>query len=220
MKTPSSRGAATRKKILDAAADLIIRHGFNGTSVDDILVVSGTGKSQFYHYFASKSQLARELVAYYTHAMPLAVILESAPFREISDFETALDKMLAAHRNGQFPHGCPNSNLATELVTNQSELTECFQQIFTDIQSKFVETIKYWRLRGIVHQDIEPGQVANFVIGSIEGAILLAKITSSSEAVADTISQIKRYLQSLSSKLSAKPQIRLNPKPASLTYCP
>ncbi len=56
------KGRKTRRKILETAADLFHLRGVNGTSIDEVLEKSGTGKSQFYHYFESKDALLCEVV--------------------------------------------------------------------------------------------------------------------------------------------------------------
>ncbi len=60
----TDRGKQTRQKILATAAARIHDQGVKATSIDEVLAASGTGKSQFYHYFANKADLVREVLAY------------------------------------------------------------------------------------------------------------------------------------------------------------
>jgi len=53
----TARGAATRARIVEAAADLVYERGVAATSLDDIMAASRTSKSQLYHYFADKDVL-------------------------------------------------------------------------------------------------------------------------------------------------------------------
>src|SRR6516162_4865059 len=64
-KSPSltARGAATRARIVEAAADLIYAHGVEQTSLDEVMAASGVSKSQLYHYFADKHALVLEVIA-------------------------------------------------------------------------------------------------------------------------------------------------------------
>ena len=50
-------GAATRKRILDAAQGLVIQRGFAGTSVDAVLAAASATKGGFFHHFPSKQAL-------------------------------------------------------------------------------------------------------------------------------------------------------------------
>src|SRR5258708_12631851 len=59
----TARGAATRSRIVEAAADLIYAHGVERTSLDDVMAASGVSKSQLYHYFAVKDALVLEVIA-------------------------------------------------------------------------------------------------------------------------------------------------------------
>src|SRR5487761_744248 len=52
------KGAATRGRIIDAAADLIAAKGAADTLLDDIRAATRTSKSQLFHYFPEgKAQL-------------------------------------------------------------------------------------------------------------------------------------------------------------------
>ena len=57
----TERGEKVRYRMLLAAKHLILSEGLHRVSVDRILEASGTGKSQFYHYFENKAQLVDEL---------------------------------------------------------------------------------------------------------------------------------------------------------------
>jgi AcrR family transcriptional regulator len=59
----TARGAATRARIVEAAADLIYAHGVEQTSLDDVMAASGVSKSQLYHYFADKDALVLDVIA-------------------------------------------------------------------------------------------------------------------------------------------------------------
>src|SRR3974390_3613768 len=58
----TARGAATRSRIVEAAADLIYAHGVERTSLDEVMAASGVNKSQLYHYFADKDALVLEVI--------------------------------------------------------------------------------------------------------------------------------------------------------------
>ena len=65
MKARSARGEKTRLRILRAASDLFHAQGVAGTSPDQIIEVSATGKGQFYHYFKSKEGLVHAVLQNY-----------------------------------------------------------------------------------------------------------------------------------------------------------
>src|ERR1700761_6883219 len=59
------KGAATRARIVEAAADLILAHGAAATSLDAIRAGTETSKSQLFHYFPDgKSELVAAIAAF------------------------------------------------------------------------------------------------------------------------------------------------------------
>ena len=62
MKARFVRGAETRGRIIQVAAELFHKQGVRATSPDEIIEASGTGKGQFYHYFKSKEGLIQEVL--------------------------------------------------------------------------------------------------------------------------------------------------------------
>lgn len=54
---PTDRGRRRREAVLDAAAELFLRHGFHGTSVDDLGAAAGISGPGLYRHFPSKDAL-------------------------------------------------------------------------------------------------------------------------------------------------------------------
>ena len=57
----SKRGKNTKKKIVSAAWKLFYEQGYDNTTVDEIIELSGTSKGSFYHYFEGKDALLGSL---------------------------------------------------------------------------------------------------------------------------------------------------------------
>lgn len=59
---PQRKGQRTRERLLDAANDAILSKGFAGTSIDELVEVTGITKSGFFYHFRDKGDLARQLL--------------------------------------------------------------------------------------------------------------------------------------------------------------
>jgi TetR/AcrR family transcriptional regulator, mexJK operon transcriptional repressor len=57
-----SRSARKRRAILEAGATLFLRHGYRGTSMDEIAATAGVSKQTVYKHFADKESLFSEIV--------------------------------------------------------------------------------------------------------------------------------------------------------------
>ncbi len=58
---PRKTQGSTRGRIVSAAWKLFYEQGYENTTVEDILELSGTSKGTFYHYFAGKDALLGSL---------------------------------------------------------------------------------------------------------------------------------------------------------------
>ncbi len=59
----SKRGERTRRRLLDAAEQVFLEHGYDEASIVKITEAAGVGQGTFYLYFQSKRQIFDELVA-------------------------------------------------------------------------------------------------------------------------------------------------------------
>jgi AcrR family transcriptional regulator len=60
--TTASKASATRQKIIDAAVDLFVDHGFDTTGLTDITQAAGVTTGAFYYHFESKTALAKAII--------------------------------------------------------------------------------------------------------------------------------------------------------------
>ena len=63
--TSIKKSEAKRLHILNTSSDLILRKGFSGLGLQEILQSCEIPKGSFYHYFKSKESFGCELVQYY-----------------------------------------------------------------------------------------------------------------------------------------------------------
>jgi AcrR family transcriptional regulator len=57
----TSAAQDTRGRVLGAAVELFAQHGYDGTSVSQVIARAGVAKGGFYHHFASKEALLYEV---------------------------------------------------------------------------------------------------------------------------------------------------------------
>lgn len=77
----------TKSKIVSAAWQLFYDQGFDNTTVDEIIKLSGTSKGSFYHYFESKDSLIGSLAYLFDEKY---AELE----KQLDDSKNAVDNML------------------------------------------------------------------------------------------------------------------------------
>src|ERR1700722_3222897 len=109
-----TKGEDTRREIVEKAATLFNQKGFEGTSLSDLMRVTGLQKGGIYRHFSSKEELAGEAFDY---AWKKAVERRLEGLDEAADAVERLKKMIDNFvdiRTGLVPGGCPMMNTAIE----------------------------------------------------------------------------------------------------------
>jgi TetR/AcrR family transcriptional regulator, transcriptional repressor for nem operon len=193
----SRDGRSTREAVIVAATRLIHVHGYNATSLDDVLRESGVGKGNFYHHFRSKEDLGYAILDQIVAAFlertlePCFADAEAPPFGQIRCF---LDRVLQAQRERNCVGGCVMGNLASELSDVHEGFRTRLATLFTAWQARLASALEVARSRGELAAVSEPETVARFVVASLEGAILLAKVSKDIHVMEQCVSELKRYL--------------------------
>ena len=175
----TARGAATRARIVEAAADLIYAHGVERTSLDDVMAASGVSKSQLYHYFADKDALVLEVIARQTER----VLDAQRPHLEALDSLPALkawrNVILRLNKAAQ-GKGCPLGSLASELANDSEPARKRLAESFSMWRDRIENGLAKMRERGELSASADPHDLALALLSAVEGGLLLAKTTHSS----------------------------------------
>jgi TetR/AcrR family transcriptional regulator, transcriptional repressor for nem operon len=175
----TARGAATRSRIVEAAADLIYAHGVERTSLDEVMAASGVSKSQLYHYFADKDALVLEVIARQTER----VLEAQRPHLEALDSLAALKAWRnAIVRLGRAAQGkgCPLGSLASELANDSEPARKRLADSFSTWRNRIENGLAKMRERGELAASADPHDLALALLSAVEGGLLLAKTAHSS----------------------------------------
>ena len=152
----TARGAATRRRIVAAAADLASARGVGETSLDDVMEASGASKSQLYHYFANKDELLREAAALQAER----VLAAHGPLLEALDSLAAMrrwrDAVLALNRRT----GCPLGALVYQLPRSAKRARTAVGDGLETWRARIEEGLARMQARGELAPDAAPADIA------------------------------------------------------------
>ena len=175
----TARGAATRARIVEAAADLIYAHGVERTSLDDVMAASRVSKSQLYHDFADKDALVLEVIARQTKP----VLDAQRPHLEALDSLPALkawrNAMVRLNKAAQ-GRGCPLGSIASELANDSEPARKRLADSFSMWRDHIKNGLAKMQERGELSASANPHELALALLSAVEGGFLLAKTTHSS----------------------------------------
>lgn len=185
----------TRERLVRAAAELLWERSYQAASVDDLCARAKARKGSFYHYFASKTDLAVASVhASWVHTRD--TVFEPI-FRDGRGGMAQLRKLIEAvngvqteaiARRGAFL-GCPFGSLGQEMAHQDERLRRAVQDVF-DGHCAYI--------RGALERAQQIGEIppgdnhkrARRVFAFLEGALLIAKVANDASLFLEIASSI------------------------------
>src|SRR6059036_2706772 len=190
-------GRSTREAILKAASRLIHVHGYNHTSLDDVLRESAVGKGNFYYYFKSKEDLGYAIIDRVIRSFverTLDPCFSDPDANRLSQIHCFLDRFLQAQRDCNCVGGCPMGNLASELSDVHEGFRARLAEIFTLWRARLTQALSEGRARDEVSPGCIPAAAAQFLVASLAGAILMTKLSKDIGVMEQCMAELKRYL--------------------------
>ena len=195
MKARFVRGAETRQRIIQVAADLFHKQGVRATSPDEIIEASRTGKGQFYHYFKSKEGLIHEVLQTHLEAIKSG----SAPVKyEITtwqDLEQWFLSQMELQKSFALTRGCPFGTVANEVTENDELIRQDLNLIFQVVGDKLAAFFIREKAQGRLAEHASENRMADFCIAAMQGAMLMGKVKRSSRAVEATVHEALAHLK-------------------------
>ncbi len=167
----TARGRERKRAIISVGAALMYERGVRATGVDDVLVASGCGKSQFYHYFSSKEDLVAAVLEYQL----AAVLGELGEFRldTWSGLRAWLDSLLAGQRQRGF-RGCPVGSLTVELRASSPNMQRPVAEAFTRWQNVLADAFASMKTKELLKANAQPARLAETTLAAVQGGYLLS----------------------------------------------
>jgi len=171
----TAKGRATRARIVDAAADLMVSKGVAAVSLDEILRATDTSKSQLYHYFASKE----DLVVAVAECVRTRILSFQRPLLMAPDSFEALERWAATiveiQRRAGGRGGCPLGTLASELADSVEVARAELEAAFEEWEALIATGLASMQDRGDLSEEADPERLAAFVLATLQGGLLMAK---------------------------------------------
>ena len=171
----TSRGAATRNRIVLAAAELMHVQGVAATTIDDVLAASATSKSQFYQHFDDKSELVYEVITMRADEILSwqRLRLEKVDsFRGLYQWRDAMVQRCALRRG---LWGCELGSLAAELSDTDDRARASLSEHFTEWRGLLGAALERMRDNSALVADVDVKSLATGLLAAVEGGYLLSQ---------------------------------------------
>jgi len=171
----TSRGAATKARIVEAANQLMFERGVASTTLADVRTASATSKSQLYQHFADKNELVSEVIKYRAEALLVQQRRRLKKVESLRGLELWRDEMVErnALRNGAY--GCPLGSMANEIADHDEDARRMIAAHFDVWLQLLVDAMDRLKTRGVLRANADSRALASGLLSALQGGYLLAK---------------------------------------------
>ncbi|NJL62798.1 MAG: TetR/AcrR family transcriptional regulator [Methylacidiphilales bacterium] len=195
-----SKGEETKAMIIEKSAALFNQQGYAGSSMSDIMQVTGLQKGGIYNHFASKDDLALQ-------AFDFAISQIKQRYREAwGSKQNSIERLQAIVNvfrvyidNPEHPiikGGCPLLNTAIESDDAHPALKRRAQQAMNSWRDLFGGIMRKGIKKGEIKPSIDVDEVVSIIISTLEGAVMMSKLCDDSIHVERAIKHLTNYIDS------------------------
>lgn len=190
-----SKSERTRQFIIEKAAPVFNQKGIAGTTMDDIMAATGMARGGIYGRFENRDELTVATVDY---------LLERLGDRmtQIMAREKTAVKKLYAYLNDQLnpgnsfiPGGCPILNFSVEADDTDPSMKVKLKAAIERGQNRIITTIQQGVANGELSADINAEDFALQMFASLEGGIMMSKVSDNSKYMAGLVRMLKTELK-------------------------
>jgi TetR/AcrR family transcriptional regulator, transcriptional repressor for nem operon len=188
----------SKERILAAAKELFLAGGYAATTVDAICEKAELTKGSFYYSFDSKEDLGHAVLDW---SLARSVgMLASGPHVRITDpVEKALAflKHLEKCSPDLWSAGCLLGSFALELAESNSRMQQAVAGMFQAVADYFAENLQAIAAECTGKQARPASELADTLLGLIEGSIILAKAHRDPTRIPKAIRGFRRSLEKI-----------------------
>jgi TetR/AcrR family transcriptional repressor of nem operon len=174
---------SNRDRILEAGLKVMVRKGYVGAGVRDIVAEASAPQGSFTNHFRSKEDFAREVLdLYFDHTK--RVVVEALEDRSLNPRERLgryLDIITGRFAAAKFGRGCLIGDFSLEAAPQSEMLRTRLTEIFAEWRAPFAACIAEGQATGEIAATFAPEDLADFLLSSWEGAILRMKVERNAE---------------------------------------
>jgi TetR/AcrR family transcriptional repressor of nem operon len=188
----------TKKRLLDAAQELMSTKGYTATSVDDVCAASGLTKGSFFHYFEDKEHLGKQVAEQYFAGWQK--LSELAPFRRKKD---PLDRVFGSIdffiKMSRAPNwkGCLLGTFVQELSQTHPDIRTVCAACLAELADDLSRDLELAKAKYAPRARWRAVSLAEHWIAVAQGATIMAKAKQDPRIFEEGLKHFKHYLKRL-----------------------
>ena len=170
------KGARTRARIVENAAELIHERGVARTTLEDVKASAGVSGSQMYHYFPDKDDLVKAVIDYQAETI---VDRNRDALSSANGLEVWRNMVTTAAKRTNAKGGCQLGSLVGQLAECDPEARALIAAGFDQWAGAISDGLRSLDAEGNLPSGIDPDDLAVTLLATLQGGLLLAQAQQS-----------------------------------------
>ncbi|HEY1969333.1 MAG TPA: helix-turn-helix domain-containing protein [Pseudonocardia sp.] len=200
----TERGQQTRRRIIEAAAELMFRHGVAGTSIPAVQEAAAVSASQVYHYFGDKTGLVRAVIAHRLNSAEESGAFRPSRFDSIAALEAWRDTVIALQIERDCVGGCEFGALVSELADSAPVYRGDAVDGYARLEAPIRDGLRAMKTRAELPADVDTDTLALALLAALQGGLLMNKARRDVAALRAILDTVIDQIRHLSTGQSAK----------------
>ena len=194
-----SKAERTKQFIVEKTAPIFNKKGYAGTSLNDMMDATGLTKGSIYGNFVNKDDVALAAFDFNLKKVNTIISQEIAACSSFREKLMAYTKVYENYFGFPFPDGgCPVLNTAVEADDTHPELKKRAAEAIISWKDMVSSLIRKGIDSKEFRSDTDPEQIALTMIATIEGAIMITKLTGKLNYRASIMKSVEKLIHDLS----------------------
>jgi TetR/AcrR family transcriptional repressor of nem operon len=170
-----------KSKLIETAADLVYRQGWNATGINQILGEAKVPKGSFYYYFHSKEELGVAIVKF--HAERQAEVFRQTFLNEEMNGRESIEKYFTTEldlfKTDGLKFGCPVGTFSNEVADTIEKIAAACRECFQAFQKAIEQAITRGQKDGSVAASKPANELSMQIQALWQGSLLSMKTMKS-----------------------------------------
>ena len=180
------KGEATKARILEAAADLLVRG--NDINLDDVMDLTRTSKGQLFYYFPGGKEDLRRAAAE-RHLARLAQADTPAALATWQDWESWIEQILRLHKQQGQADACEVAALAGRALDTDRVTRDLVGRMYEQWAMALRDQLTAMQASGLLREDAPVSELASTMLAALQGGAVIDKATGSHQHLARSLHQ-------------------------------
>jgi TetR/AcrR family transcriptional regulator, transcriptional repressor for nem operon len=174
-----------KENLLSQGVQLLMKQGYHGTGLKEILDAVQIPKGSFYNYFSSKESYAAEVIQHYINPFieQLDNHLQNPELDGLTALKTYFDELIVELEQANFKGGCLLGNLMGEIGDTSDLCQQALQLAVHRYRDLLATGLKKAQLEGTIRMDKSADDMADLLANTWQGALLRMKIEQSADPI-------------------------------------